>query len=333
VLGAFAATLVSLPVRYIIFAVKLLAGVPLATLYVSNAYVLIWLVYVYVMIIVLAAMRARARKAVLPVCLSAAALCAVLLLTYMLPGSGNLTVTALDIGQGQSLVFCSGGATAMVDCGSSSGEKAGDVAYEYLSDNGRLGVDLLIITHYDADHINGVTELIVRMDVKAVAIPDPDYGEGGWAAEEIIEACRKRKVQVIYITELTQLRFGNSSVKIFPPLAGGDGTNERGLTILFTDRDYDILVTGDMNAQTEQRLVDTYELPDIEVLVAGHHGSRYSTSEELLEAVTPEIAIISCGKHNSYGHPAKDTLERLSGAGVTVYRTDEIGTVTIGDIK
>jgi competence protein ComEC len=330
-LGAFAALLVSLPVRYIIYTVKLLAGAPLAALYISNAYVLIWLTYVYALIISLTALRARARKAVLPVCLGTAALCAVLLVTYIIPSPGELSITALDIGQGQSLVFCSGSATAMVDCGSSSGEKAGDVACEYLSGNGRLRVDLLILTHYDADHINGVAELLTRMDVTAVAIPDPDYGEGGWAAEEIIEACRKRKVQVIYVTEVLELPFNEGAVKIFPPLSGGEGTNERGLTILFTDGDYDILVTGDMNAETERRLIDTYELPDIEVLVAGHHGSRYSTSAELLDTVTPEAAIISCGRHNSYGHPAKDTLGRLRDRGIDVYRTDEQGTITINE--
>ena len=70
-------------------------------------------------------------------------------------------------------------------------------------------------------------------------------------------------------------------------------------------------------------------LPDVELMVAGHHGSRYSTTEELLAAVRPEVAVISVGKNNRYGHPAQETMERLNNAGAELYRTDLQGTVTI----
>ena len=92
--------------------------------------------------------------------------------------------------------------------------------------------------------------------------------------------------------------------------------------------DFDTLITGDMDARTEAKLVDAYELPDIEVLVVGHHGSKYSTGTALLEAVTPEIGVISVGD-NSYGHPAEEALLRLTDAGMTVYRTDRQGNILI----
>ena len=98
------------------------------------------------------------------------------------------------------------------------------------------------------------------------------------------------------------------------------------MTILATAGENDFLITGDMERATEKKLAEAYDLPDIEVLMAGHHGSKGSTSEELLEAVTPETAIISVGT-NSYGHPAEDTLRRLARAGCAVYRTDHHGTV------
>lgn len=91
---------------------------------------------------------------------------------------------------------------------------------------------------------------------------------------------------------------------------------------------FDFLLTGDMNSTVEQRLIEHGSLPDVEVLVAGHHGSKYATGDALLKAVRPETAIISVG-YNTYGQPAEETLERLKKAGVFVYRTDTMGMVTV----
>ena len=90
--------------------------------------------------------------------------------------------------------------------------------------------------------------------------------------------------------------------------------------------EHDFLITGDMERATEKKLIETYELPELDVLMAGHHGSKNSTSKELLDAVTPGTVIISVGS-NSYGHPAEDTLRRLARAGCDIYRTDRHGTV------
>ena len=98
--------------------------------------------------------------------------------------------------------------------------------------------------------------------------------------------------------------------------------------MLCTAGDFDALITGDMNTVVESRLIKYGRLPDIELLVAGHHGSKYTCSEELLLAAAPEYAVISVG-YNTYGHPAPETLERLAAAGCAIYRTDWQGTVTI----
>ena len=116
-------------------------------------------------------------------------------------------------------------------------------------------------------------------------------------------------------------------LNIYPPVTEGGG-NEVGLTILCTAGDYDFLVTGDMNDATEKKLIAQYELPDVEVLLAGHHGSKYSTSQELLEAVTPEVGIISVGQ-NTFGHPTREAMDRMAEAGMTVRRTDEEGDILV----
>ena len=91
---------------------------------------------------------------------------------------------------------------------------------------------------------------------------------------------------------------------------------------MFESENCDILVTGDRNGLGELLLLHNRQIPELELLIAGHHGSKYSTSEELLTAVSPEVVFISVGKNNAYGHPAAELLERLRSFGCAVYRTD-----------
>ena len=98
--------------------------------------------------------------------------------------------------------------------------------------------------------------------------------------------------------------------------------------VLASAGEFDALVTGDMSDTVEGRLVKYGRLPDIELLVVGHHGSKYATSEELLRTTAPELAVISVG-YNNYGHPTEETLARLAQYGCQIYRTDWYGTVTV----
>ena len=123
----------------------------------------------------------------------------------------------------------------------------------------------------------------------------------------------------------TRIPLGKAQLTVYPAVGVGEG-NDRGLAVLASLGDQDLLITGDMDAATERRLIAVYDLPDLEYLVAGHHGSRYSTSDDLLDALMPETVLISVGS-NSYGHPAEETLRRLAEHGCTVYRTDLHGTI------
>ena len=114
---------------------------------------------------------------------------------------------------------------------------------------------------------------------------------------------------------------------MFAPI-GIDDENERGLTLLYTKKTYDILITGDAKYTVEEILCRRTALPDIEVLIAGHHGSKYSNGDVLLNEAKPDIAVISVGE-NSYGHPSRETLERFSKHGIEVHRTDIEGNVKI----
>ena len=121
--------------------------------------------------------------------------------------------------------------------------------------------------------------------------------------------------------------FGAGTLQVFAPVSR-EGGNESSLSILGSFDGYDILVTGDMTMSAEERLLERHDLPDLELFVAGHHGSRYSTGADLLAALTPELVVISVGD-NSYGHPDPAVLERIAAAGAEVLRTDQNGTITV----
>ena len=140
------------------------------------------------------------------------------------------------------------------------------------------------------------------------------------AQAAILAAAEAHGTEVRFITEETTLPLGEATLTVYPPL-GDDSSNERGLVYLVSAGDYDLLITGDIDTEMERRLIERYDLPDIEALVVGHHGSKYSTSAELLDALRPETAFISVGS-NSYGHPSDQAMERLSERGITIYRTD-----------
>ena len=117
-------------------------------------------------------------------------------------------------------------------------------------------------------------------------------------------------------------------IRIFASQIPGND-NENSLCILFDSENCDILITGDRDGFGERSLLRNAALSDVDILVAGHHGSKNATCEELLTAVKPEIVCISAGKDNLFGHPAPELLQRLAKSGCTVYRTDLQGDIII----
>jgi competence protein ComEC len=207
----------------------------------------------------------------------------------------------------------------LVDCGGNSGN-AGDTAADFLYAQGLSRIDLLILTHYDSDHTNGIPELLSRVTVDALLLPegDPD--------EDIISAASTQGIELFTISDTAEIGLSGCSIQVFPPVLQ-DQDNESCLSLVCQAEDLSILVTGDMDQYAESALLLAQDIPDINILVAGHHGSKTSTSQALLDVALPEIAVISVGA-NSYGHPAQETLDRLSSMGIQVYRTDQNGTIT-----
>lgn len=330
-LGRVVAFYPAVAVKYILWVVKTCAGPFLSAVYLDGAALKIWFASIYLTLLAFAALKLRARRLIYPVSAAVVALCAIFVAKDVTAAARpGFTLAALDVGQGQSLVITAGRYTAIVDCGTSSGVDAGEAAERYVRSLGRGSVELLVLTHYHADHANGVERLLTALDVGAVAVPEPRFEESE-LDEEIITAAESAGCQILFVDEDMTVSLGETEIRLFPPV-GYETENERGLMALVSCGEFDALITGDAPGEQERQLLGRYELPDIECLVVGHHGSATSTTERLLDAVTPETALISVGE-NSYGHPAVDTLDRLSARGIEVFRTDENGTIEIRSVK
>ena len=321
-LAGLLAWVAAMPVWYLQWVSAALAGLPFASVSVHSVYLILWMALTYGLIALWVLWRGPKGRVVVPVCLSTSTLCGALILQTAALTGGSLTVSVLDVGQGLSVALYSKGQTALIDCG---GYDAGNTAADHFQSMGLSHIDLVILTHYHDDHAAGIPQLLERMDVGLLVLPDVEPDSALRA--EIQEAARADGVETLLVTDGATAQLGEVELTIYPPLGSGD-SNEEGLSVLGSAGTFDFLVTGDMDTTVEGRLVKYGNLPDTELLVVGHHGSRYAASEELLQAIQPELAVISVG-YNTYGHPAEETLGRLARYGCDIYRTDWSGTVTI----
>ena len=314
-------------VRYILWIANGMMSWRYHAVYFTNPYLIYWLLFLYAAFIGCAATPDGKRKYLLASALSVLTLTAAIWVNRQDYQYGVLTALTLDVGQGESVILTSGGETALVDCGSSNSYKdPGGLAADTLHSMGVRELSAVMVTHYHADHTNGLYEVLRRIPVQTIYLPDieDEYG----VRERLVSLAEEKGAQVTYVTKETADTLGNTVLTIYPPVQSGGDLNELGLTALASAGDFDLLITGDMSGSTEKKLVETYALPDIEVLVVSHHGSRYSSNIRFLKSVTPEAAVISVGDNN-YGHPSEETLQRLLAVGADIWRTDQQGTIRI----
>lgn len=327
-LGTAAAWLVSWIARYLFFVARLVSAIPSAMLYLRSIPSYLWVLLVYALAAVFTFSRLRTwLKLVMPLLL------AVLMLALMLASargryrSGDGVIAVMDVGQGQSIAVLSGEETLVIDCGGIySLENVGEVTGSYLLSCGRDHIDALYLTHLHADHCNGVTMLMEMLPVRQLYLAEGMEDEDG-LLEEILTASLKHGTQVVFLDRDAELSFDKIRLRLFMPFAGGS-VNERCMTGVISIGSYDMLFTGDSSKTVEKELLSHYSLRDLELLIVGHHGSRYASSGELLRSIGAHTAVVSVG-YNNFGHPTHEVLERLAAYGYTIYRTDQNGTIEI----
>lgn len=309
--GILAAALVW-PIRFVLGTADALGSLPLAAVYTASPYIVIWLVFVYLLLAVF--LLSWKKRPWMLTCCGIFGLCLALLVSWTEPLLDDVRLTMLNVGQGQSILLQSEGRTFLVDCGGDSDTETADIVAENLLSMGISHLDGIILTHGDRDHAGALANLLTRIETDMLLC--------GAEAEIPELACT-----VIRVNEDRELTYGNTKIQIFGPI-GAENDNENSLCVLFQAENCAILITGDRSSLGELVLLHDHDLPDVDLLIAGHHGSKYSTSEWLLETVRPEVVFISAGKDNPYGHPAPDLLKRLEEFGCRVYRTDINGTLT-----
>lgn len=257
----------------------------------------------------------------------------------------SMKISMLDVGQGDSIVLqTSDGFNALFDGGSTSKKNIGRYRiYTYLKYAGVRSLDYVFVSHPDKDHISGIYELIDMCDntfeIKNIVLPH--INDTDETLLEIRKMADGAGINVLYACRGDALSAGNLSISCVHPCKNYnyESANDYSAVYLISFGKFSMLMTGDAESKAEKCLiqdarksdsvVDLQKLSGINVLKAGHHGSRGASSENFLRFVKPETALISCGVDNSYGHPHNETLQRLKEAGTKVYRTDDRGEIMV----
>lgn len=247
------------------------------------------------------------------------------------PGQGTLKVAFLDVGQGDSiLIQAPNGQTMLIDGGRSI-SLADTVIIPKLKEWGASQVDVLVVTHPDADHISGLAGVLEKFPVALVALTGDQHATQIY--ERLLLDIRDKNVTALKVRTGTAIPF-DPTVKL-DVLAPDDAavnqpnTNDGSIVIKLTYGQTSFLFTGD--AEFAENLTILRRGADVRstVLKLGHHGSSTSTDENWLRAVQPQLGIISVGKDNPFGHPHKEVISALDKLGIPYIRTDEHGTITV----
>lgn len=258
---------------------------------------------------------------------------AVCLVLVRVPESTGLTITNLDVGQGDCAVIRAEGNVILIDGGSSDVKQVAKYRISrYLKYYGIRKIDYFFVTHSDSDHVSGLVEILQdrsRMGLEIGAVVIPDINKKDAEYENLVHEIQKSGVPIIKMRWGGRLCLGGMTMKCLHPAPRFEWKteNDYSLVLQLEYGSFRGLFTGDLEAAGEQEILD--RVSDVDYLKVGHHGSKGSSSMDFLDKISPETAIISAGYKNRYGHPAKETLERLEGAGTKVYSTIDRGAVTI----
>ena len=240
----------------------------------------------------------------------------------MLPsGEAGLTVHFIDVGQGDSILAESDGRFMLVDAGEND---QADTVVSYLKGQGVETLDYVIGTHPHSDHIGGLDKVIDTFDVGKVILPPVEHTTKTF--EDVLDAVAGKGLKLTKPRVGDTYTLGNASFTIIAPNEdyGNDLNNwSVGIRLDYGDNRFVMCAEALAEADILENGIDI----SADVLKAGHHGSSTSTSEAFLDKVAPSVAVIQCGKDNSYGHPHKETLEKFKERGIQVYRNDRDGTV------
>lgn len=262
-------------------------------------------------------------------------LCCILLLVYLplrpyLSSEGS--VTMLDIGQGDAIVielpyrkgviFMDTGASFSFEDGKPTKKVFENIIKQYLYERGIQQIDAVFLSHEDMDHDGSLPFMLREFKIDEIVI-SPYYKPSDF----MLEAWKKYEANINIVKAGTDYSIKGQHFKVLSPLIETDSANENSL-VLHTDfSGKGFIFTGDIGVETERQIMQTYPNLQIDILKVGHHGSKTSTDEQFLKYYQPTYGLISVGRKNRYGHPAKQVVEVLEQENVHILRTDEMGAI------
>lgn len=240
----------------------------------------------------------------------------------------NLRFHFIDVGQGDSsLIITPKGKTILIDAGDEAHAKK---VLSYVREQGIEKLNLVIATHPDADHIGGMDKVIKNFDIGVFAMPDVSAKTNQY--KQIQRELKAKKMRATRLYQGDEVQIDDDiGFEILSPVKGKkyDDTNEYSIVAKIVYKDTSFILMGDATMENEVDIINNVPDIDIDVLKLGHHGSSTSSSDYFITKTSPNIAIISCGKNNKYGHPHQEVMRVLKKHGVTPYRTDEMGDIVI----
>lgn len=241
----------------------------------------------------------------------------------------GFSVHFIDVGQGDCTLVMSGGQSLLIDAGENGHETE---VLNYLRSMNIKKLNYIIATHQHSDHIGGIPEVLEEFEADNIIMPRLTKAQTPTNSTytAFLKAVQNSKAKVISAKPGLTYTLGDASFEILGPVTNDcEDINSMSAVTKITYGETSFLVTGDAEKDEELEIIENGADLDCDVLRVGHHGSSTSSSREFLEAVTPEVCVISCGANNDYGHPHDKALKRISYQTDEVYRTDICGSIVM----
>jgi beta-lactamase superfamily II metal-dependent hydrolase len=230
----------------------------------------------------------------------------------------------LDVGQGDStLVILPNGETMLIDAGKSN---YGDNVVNYIKNKNISKIDHLVMTHPDADHIGGMSKVIDNFDIGKIYMTDSISTTRTFEDLLLNIDSKDLNITILKANDIIS-EFDDFKAILLSPVKKYDDNNEMSLVIQITYGNNTFLLMGDAGIKAENDILNSNSNIKADLIKIGHHGSSSSSGAIFIEKVSPQFAIISCGKDNQYGHPTSKTIETLNQNKVKIYRTDNLGDI------
>lgn len=243
-----------------------------------------------------------------------------------------LNITMFDVGQAECFLLEKGQLNVLVDCGSSSEAKN---LVNSIKKRNIEKIDYVFITHPHEDHMGGMLEIIRNFQVDKIVVPKINTIKikAKWY-NKLMATIKDGKYELEIAKESKIYYLDDVEIKIISGVSyKGTNLNNYSTVLKISYGQNSIIMTGDAEKQIEKEILRADENIKATILKVGHHGSKTATTQEFLDAIKPKCALISCGLNNKFNHPSKEVLERLQKQNVRIFRTDELGTVTLTVMK